>query len=1583
MSRLLYDDESTSSSGTDDHIAFAETVARGSPDIPETPNPMRAESSEELDAQERAARRERARRVLFDGTGTDDDDDEEDTEDMAEFEEPRTPQIDPARADTPPAEPPGRSWGVFWSSSIGQEVGGNDLKTLATLLSDDANLSAVLRLAQRAGVADVFADESAELTLFAPNNEALQALPTETIDALLANADLLRATLLAHVVVDSVSEAQLRDQNAVITTAYGTPLAKNSVRIVDTKEASNGRLYVIDTVLPVDAPAGGDAARGTTVAAALRAEPKASLVFALAGAAGLAEPLSDTRRQLTVFAPVDSGVRAIGDREIDRLLRDQARARTVVLRHVVDGRVERASIANGGKTLNALSGDSLRVGLNALGQPVVGVEGSSAPRVRIIASRRTDNGIIHYVSGVIMNGASAGAEEEEQSPEEVRAEADAAERNAEEAEIAAERAAAEAAIAEAELEAAEERLEEERRQAEREQQDTTAAEEQLRRAREAAERAKEEAEETRRRLEEARRAEDRAEEKEEEILEEVELETERERIRAEEEEREVEAERIKLEEERIAIEKERRRLEEERIRLEKVQNEQEEKRLQSRQQRSSGAQQRARTGAAGIEPQPTDEDDGGQSWYTETKDEPQAAPALPESVQPAAPEAEPEPVQDENPPLVTNWGQVAAGHAIPNERRGRDQRNGDDDRMPVLAILGTSTLLGTLDSLITRSGLKDTLRGQGPFTVFAPTDEAFQRLPAGALDQISDRPNELRSILLHHVVLDNVKVEDLLNGNKQLRTAANTTLRVRGSDNMISIDEQAYVLGEDDRAYNGNVIFINGILYPRTAMQQTRSMLAASNPFNAKRRQTKKKIQSTILAGTRSRTAVAAPLPAKKESAQHIDGISFPTATAGKRYKDARKTIAKYLKHDNAIEDFVNDKRGPQALLNEVDLLARGAHKDSALFARSPESSKERRELNVALHSLHHSLQTAQMPLIAAPEFEVTATSGSTLSAADILVRRELAVVRFMVGRYRGQIVLENEAFVALDEVAGEILNFAIDNNVLDGKNQSGVRAWRETIVESSQITVEKMGECISGVAAVIQPELVVYYAPPRVAGNLIEGRGGGMASDNLMRAEDANQLQLLPLLGKLFGDEETARVWWERIEEAEEVVCTTLRNSGESAAFQDAVNALLTVAAQAGLLIDARMAARVEGTFTFDYSDLYSDQYEVEYDEDVCPPEPLCPPEPVCKPLCPPKPVCPPKPACPTKPFVCRVVQRVCTPFILSSAFAPAGCAVCGGSKKKKEDPEEVAAAPAQEVDTLEKWPKIEKKKKKKNYWKKSKSSFRAAGDCYDEDGDGDADYLVVDPAPLRSSFGSLAAHLSTIEDVRERRALARAIGAGIIARTQVGDGPDNLHIFGRLLSDMLEAVFVSMSGQRCPSPALIALMERINSIAQDLANVTVGAQASEEQRQQLLQQLAQINRDQASQPASAVAVRDQFTSIIFTGPWVGTGTAKFELVDRYGQQFVPSDICQPEAFIDMLAGLLSAVAASLSLIDAIEANFLVGAWDALAQTTAAGVAASVKITATSVRAARAGAVTVAPVVAPPAAVVVDEAEDFNSLFE
>ncbi|MBN4004917.1 fasciclin domain-containing protein [Nostoc sp. LPT] len=129
-------------------------------------------------------------------------------------------------------------------------------------------------------------------------------------------------------------------------------------------------------------------------------------------------------------------------------------------------------------------------------------------------------------------------------------------------------------------------------------------------------------------------------------------------------------------------------------------------------------------------------------------------------------------------------------------------------------IIDTATNNGsftTLVAAIQAAGLVDTLKGPGPFTVFAPTDEAFNKLPAGTVDALLQDTAKLKKILTYHVVSGKVLAADVA----KLKTA--TT--VEGSDvkidasNGVKIND-ATVATADVAADNGVIHVIDTVLIP-------------------------------------------------------------------------------------------------------------------------------------------------------------------------------------------------------------------------------------------------------------------------------------------------------------------------------------------------------------------------------------------------------------------------------------------------------------------------------------------------------------------------------------------------------------------------------------------------------------------------------------------------------------------------------------------------------------------------------------------------------------------------------------------------
>lgn len=119
--------------------------------------------------------------------------------------------------------------------------------------------------------------------------------------------------------------------------------------------------------------------------------------------------------------------------------------------------------------------------------------------------------------------------------------------------------------------------------------------------------------------------------------------------------------------------------------------------------------------------------------------------------------------------------------------------------------------LSTLNRLITQAGLGDTLRGPGPFTVFAPSDEAFKALPAKTLADLGADKELLRSVLTYHVVPGSMSAASVKNGNVKSVNGANLALSKAGT---IVTVEDAVVLTADVAATNGVVHVVDRVLMP-------------------------------------------------------------------------------------------------------------------------------------------------------------------------------------------------------------------------------------------------------------------------------------------------------------------------------------------------------------------------------------------------------------------------------------------------------------------------------------------------------------------------------------------------------------------------------------------------------------------------------------------------------------------------------------------------------------------------------------------------------------------------------------------------
>jgi uncharacterized surface protein with fasciclin (FAS1) repeats len=119
--------------------------------------------------------------------------------------------------------------------------------------------------------------------------------------------------------------------------------------------------------------------------------------------------------------------------------------------------------------------------------------------------------------------------------------------------------------------------------------------------------------------------------------------------------------------------------------------------------------------------------------------------------------------------------------------------------------------LSTLNALVTKTGLTDTLKSTGPFTVFAPSNDAFAKVPAKTMDELGKDPAKLKAVLTYHVVAGKVMAADVKNGNSKTVNGANLALSRAGE--FVTV-EDAMVQTADISATNGVVHVVDSVLIP-------------------------------------------------------------------------------------------------------------------------------------------------------------------------------------------------------------------------------------------------------------------------------------------------------------------------------------------------------------------------------------------------------------------------------------------------------------------------------------------------------------------------------------------------------------------------------------------------------------------------------------------------------------------------------------------------------------------------------------------------------------------------------------------------
>lgn len=130
-------------------------------------------------------------------------------------------------------------------------------------------------------------------------------------------------------------------------------------------------------------------------------------------------------------------------------------------------------------------------------------------------------------------------------------------------------------------------------------------------------------------------------------------------------------------------------------------------------------------------------------------------------------------------------------------------------------IVDTAASAGSFNTLVTAikaAGLVETLKGPGPFTVFAPTDDAFAKIPKADLDALLADKKKLAKVLTYHVVPGSLKAKDVMPG--AVKTVEGGDIKISTFDGKVMVNK-ANVVTADVEASNGVIHAIDGVLMPK------------------------------------------------------------------------------------------------------------------------------------------------------------------------------------------------------------------------------------------------------------------------------------------------------------------------------------------------------------------------------------------------------------------------------------------------------------------------------------------------------------------------------------------------------------------------------------------------------------------------------------------------------------------------------------------------------------------------------------------------------------------------------------------------
>ena len=169
---------------------------------------------------------------------------------------------------------------------------------------------------------------------------------------------------------------------------------------------------------------------------------------------------------------------------------------------------------------------------------------------------------------------------------------------------------------------------------------------------------------------------------------------------------------------------------------------------------------------------------------------------------------------------VKTWMVAALAAVITVPGIASAQSATQKDKKPMKNIVQVAVEAGSFNTLVAAvkaAGLVETLSGPGPFTVFAPTDAAFAKLPAGTVETLLKPENkaQLQKVLTYHVVSGNVMSGDLKGKTTNAKTVEGSAVRIDASGNAVKVDD-AVVTQADVSASNGVIHVIDRVIMPKS-----------------------------------------------------------------------------------------------------------------------------------------------------------------------------------------------------------------------------------------------------------------------------------------------------------------------------------------------------------------------------------------------------------------------------------------------------------------------------------------------------------------------------------------------------------------------------------------------------------------------------------------------------------------------------------------------------------------------------------------------------------------------------------------------